>query len=193
MKRANDFATMWFASQTDWEAWLESHHANTAGIWIKLAKKASGIPSVSYKEALETAICYGWIDGQKAALDDQHWLQRFTPRGPKSIWSRVNRDKATELLVAGRMRPAGIRQIELSQADGRWEAAYDPQSTIAVPDDFAKELEMHPPAKAFFSTLNSINRYAILHRIQTAKRPETRANRIHTFIEMLLRHEQIHP
>ncbi len=182
-----------FATQQDWEAWLEEHHADARGIWLKIAKKETGIPSVSYPEALESALCYGWIDGQKASHDEQYWLQKFTPRSPKSIWSKVNCEKATALAASGRMRPAGMRQVELAQADGRWEAAYDSQSKSTIPDDFQRELDANPQAKAFFQTLNSVNHYAILFRIQTAKKPETRAARIKTFIDMLAKQQKLYP
>src|SRR5581483_5634722 len=153
----------------------------------------TGITSVSYAEAVESALCYGWIDGQSASFDAQYWLQKFTPRRPKSIWSKANRDKATALLAEGRMQPAGIRQMELAKADGRWDAAYDGQSTMTVPDDLQSELDKNQEAQDFFNTLDSRNRYAILFRIQTAKKPETRSARIQKFIEMLSKNEKIYP
>ncbi len=142
---------------------------------------------------LESALCYGWIDGQKASFDDRYWLQKFTPRRPKSIWSRINCEKATALIAQGRMHPAGLRQVELAKADGRWEQAYGSQSKITIPADFQSELDKNPQAQAFFSTLDSANRYAILFRIETAKRTETRTARIQKFIEMLSKGEKIHP
>lgn len=190
---ANRLPTLLFETQQDWEVWLEAHHAVAPGVWLQIAKKATGKPSVSYAEALDSAICYGWIDGQKAGLDDAHWLQKFTPRRAKSGWSRVNCEKATALIAAGRMQPAGQRQVDLAQADGRWEAAYDSQSRIAVPEDLQLELDARPEAKAFFETLDSRNRYAILYRIQTAKKAETRAGRIRKFVEMLGRGQKIYP
>ena len=193
MKNIDNLPILSFATQQDWEAWLEEQHTDTKGIWLKIAKKDTGIPSVSYAQALESALCYGWIDGQKASVDATYWLQKFTPRGPKSSWSQVNCDKATALLAEGRMQPTGIRQVELARADGRWEAAYAPQSKITIPDDFQRELDSNQKAKEFFSTLNSVNRYAILHRIQTAKKPETRSARIQKFIEMLANNEKIYP
>lgn len=193
MSNAKDLPTLSFTNQQDWVQWLSEYHANAEGIWLKLAKKESGIPSVSYAEALDSALCYGWIDGQKAAFDEQYWLQKFTPRRPKSKWSKVNCDKATALIEAGRMQPAGLRQIELAKADGRWDEAYDSQSRITVPEDFQRELDNHPQAQTFFNTLNSVNRYAILYRIQTAKKAETRTARIQKFIEMLSRGEKIYP
>ena len=182
-----------FETQKNWEVWLEEHHNDTKGVWLKIAKKETGILSLSYLEAVEVALCYGWIDGQKASLDDQYWLQKFTPRSPKSIWSKVNCGKVAILLSEGRMQAAGIRQVELAQADGRWEAAYEPQSKITVPDDFQYELDKNQKAKDFFSTLNSGNRYAILFSIHTAKKSETRISRIQKFIEMLANNQRIHP
>lgn len=193
MKNADDVPVMAFETQDDWSAWLGEHYAEPSGLWLKIAKKEAGIPSVTYAEALEIALCYGWIDGQKRAFDDRYWLQRFTPRRPKSIWSRVNRDKATALIDEGKMQSAGLRQVELAQGDGRWDAAYQSQRTITVPDDLAHALAGNPTAKTFFDTLDSANRYAILWRIETAKKPETRAARITTFIEMLSKGEKIHP
>lgn len=193
MTNTDTLPVLSFVTQQAWEAWLEEHHAESRGAWLKLAKKDATIASVSYAEALESALCFGWIDGQKASHDGLYWLQKFTPRGPKSIWSKVNCEKATALTFAGRMRSAGIGQVELAKADGRWEAAYDPQSKIAIPDDFQRELDANPQAKAFFQTLNSANRYAFLFRIQTAKKPETRTARIKTFINMLINQQKFHP
>lgn len=193
MNNTNGLSIMSFETQQDWERWLTEHHTNTEGIWLKIAKKETGIPSVSYAEALESAICYGWIDGQKASFDGTYWLQKFTPRRPKSIWSKVNCDKATALIAEGRMQPAGLQQMELAKADGRWDVAYESQSKITIPADFQRELDKNQKAMDFFSTLDSTNRYAILFRIQTAKKPETRSARIHKFIEMLAQNEKIHP
>ncbi|HEY7358006.1 MAG TPA: YdeI/OmpD-associated family protein [Ktedonobacterales bacterium] len=193
MSNTDTLPILSFESPQRWETWLNEQHAASKGLWLKIAKKETGIPSISYAEALDVALCYGWIDGQKAALDEQFWLQKFTPRGPKSGWSKINRDKAEALIVAGRMQPAGLRQVELARADGRWAAAYESQRAIGVPDDFQRELDQHPQASAFFRTLNSANRYAFLYRIQTAKKPETRAARIQKLIEMLDRGEQFHP
>jgi uncharacterized protein YdeI (YjbR/CyaY-like superfamily) len=193
MKNADTLPTLPFATQQDWEAWLDTHHADTAGVWLKLAKAGAGVPSITYAQALEVALCYGWIDGQKASFDEQYWLQKFTPRRSKSVWSQVNCAKATELIAAGRMREAGLRQVEVARADGRWDAAYGGQRTIEIPPDFQAELDAHPAAQAFFATLNSANRYAFLWRIHTAKKPETRAARIRQFIEMLERGEKLHP
>jgi len=193
MNNTNGLSIVSFETQQDWERWLTEHHTDTVGIWLKIAKKETGIPSVNYSEALDSALCYGWIDGQKASFDDQYWLQKFTPRRPKSIWSKVNCDKATALIAEGRMQPEGIRQVELAKADGRWESAYESQSKITIPDDFQSELDKNQKAKDFFSTLNSINRYAILFRIHSAKRPATRSARINKFIEMLSNNQKIYP
>jgi len=193
MKNTDNLPIIAFETQPDWEAWLEEHHTNTKGIWLKLAKKDTGIASVSYAEALEGALCSGWIDGQKAFFDEQYWLQKFTPRSPKSIWSKVNCGKATVLMAEGRMQPAGMQQVELAKADGRWEAAYESQSKITVPADFQSALDKNQQARDFFNTLNSVNRYAILFRIQTAKKPETRSARIQKFIEMLTNKQKLYP
>ncbi len=182
-----------FVSQRDWEKWLGTNHATSDGLWLKIAKKGSGLETVSYAEALETALCYGWIDGQKGAFDDKFWLQRFTRRGRRSKWSRVNREKATELLAQGRLRPTGLAEVERAQADGRWEAAYESQSRATVPDDLRRELDRSPAAKAFFATLDSGNRYAILYRLQDAKKPETRARRLEQFVAMLSEGRKLHP
>ncbi len=185
-------STVACATLHDWEAWLDAHHQEDAGVWLKLAKKGSGIASLSYREAVEGALCYGWIDSQKVALDAEYWLQKFTPRRARSIWSRVNRDIAAMLIAAGRMQPAGLQQVELAKRDGRWDAAYASARTIVIPDDFQAELNNNPQADAFYRTLDSANRYAILWRIVTAKKQETRAARIAKFIAMLARGEKIH-
>jgi uncharacterized protein YdeI (YjbR/CyaY-like superfamily) len=174
-----------FADRTAWNRWLDEHHAAGAGVWLKIAKKSSGIPTVTHAEALEEALCYGWIDGQRAPLDETFFLQRFTPRRPRSKWSQVNRDKATALIEQGRMQPAGLAQVEAAKQDGRWEAAYAPQSSQAIPEDFQRALEQNPAAYEFFKTLRGARRYSFLYRIQDAKRPETRARRISEFVTML--------
>jgi uncharacterized protein YdeI (YjbR/CyaY-like superfamily) len=188
-----DLPVLHFKDQKAWSAWLEKHHAKSSGVWLKLAKKGSETPSASYAEALEEALRYGWIDGQKKALDESFWLQKFTPRGPRSVWSKVNREKAEELVRSGRMKPSGLAAVERARQNGRWDTAYDSQSRAAVPSDFQAELNRNPQAQAFFATLNSANRYAILWRLQTAKRAETRAKRIEQFIGMLERGEKFHP
>ena len=182
-----------FTSRDRWEQWLDEHHASSGGLWLKIAKKGAGIESVSYAEALEVALCYGWIDGQKASFDDRYWLQRFTPRKAKSKWSKVNREKVRKLIEEGRMRPAGLREVERARADGRWDAAYDPQSTAIVPDDLRRELERHETARKFFATLDRANRYAILYGIADAKRPETRARRIEKYVAMLDERKKPYP
>jgi uncharacterized protein YdeI (YjbR/CyaY-like superfamily) len=181
-----------FASQKAWRAWLDKHHSDSNGVWLKIAKKASGITTVSYAEALEVSLCYGWIDGQKGKFDEQYFVQRFTPRRPRSKWSQINCTKATELIEKGAMKPAGLREVERAKADGRWAAAYESQSRATVPDDLQRELDKNKTARDFFATLSSINRYAILYRIQDAKRPETRARRIAKYVEMLEKHETLH-
>jgi len=182
-----------FESQDAWRAWLDDNHTASAGVWLQLAKKATGIPSITYDEALEVALCYGWIDGQKKGYDNEWWLQKFTPRGAKSIWSKINCQKAEALIERGQMQPAGLKAVESAKADGRWEAAYDGQRTATIPDDFQAALDQNEAAKAFFGTLNSANRYAILFRITTAKKAETRAKRITDLIGMLERHEKLYP
>lgn len=182
-----------FASQADWEAWLASHHASSDGLWLKVAKKASGIPSLDYEEAVEGALCYGWIDGQKASYDESYWLQRFTPRRPRSSWSLKNRQKAEDLIAQGRMQPAGLQEVELARADGRWEAAYSWKDSMVVPEDLQRALDENPAAQAFFETLDSANRYAILHRLATAKKAETRQRNMARFVAMLAAGEKIYP
>jgi uncharacterized protein YdeI (YjbR/CyaY-like superfamily) len=182
-----------FEDQAAFAAWLKDHHADSPGIWLRLAKAASGLPSVTYAEAIDVALCYGWIDGQKRAGDDKTWLQKFTRRRPKSIWSKINRQKAEGLIESGRMAAAGLREVERAKADGRWQAAYEGQRTMSVPDDFQAELDRNSAARDFFATLNGANRYAVLFRIHTAKKAETRAKRIRQLIDMLARGEKIYP
>lgn len=194
MSTIDDNPIMLFASQQDWEAWLHEHHTQPAGIWLQIAKKGAGTPSVSYAEALEIALCYGWIDGQKRSYDEKFFLQRFTPRRPKSIWSKINTEHVARLIAEGRMQPAGLREVEAAKQDGRWEAAYQSQRSLAAPpEDFQAELDKNPQARDFFATLNSVNRYAIYFRIQNAKKPETRQKRIQQFIAMLAEKKKIYP
>lgn len=193
MRKTDTLPIISFDTQHHWDVWLEENHAAARGIWLKIAKKDTGARSVSYAQALESALCYGWIDGQKAGFDEQYWLQKFTPRGPRSIWSKVNCEKAMALIAEGKIQPAGLQQVELAQADGRWDSAYASQSTISIPDDLQTELDNDAEARAFFSTLDSANRYAILWRIHTAKKPQTRAARIRKFVDMLAKHEKLHP
>jgi uncharacterized protein YdeI (YjbR/CyaY-like superfamily) len=183
--KSTDIPILPFASKKKWAAWLAKQHNNASGVWLELAKKGSGIPSVTYDEAVDVALCYGWIDGQKKGLDDKYWLQKFTPRGPKSIWSKINTEKAEKLIESREMKPAGLKAIEAAKQDGRWDAAYESQKNISVPEDFQAELDKNPKAKAFFASLKSASRYAILFRIHHAKRSETRARRIRQFVEML--------
>jgi uncharacterized protein YdeI (YjbR/CyaY-like superfamily) len=190
---ADELPILAFPSQDAWEEWLGSHHGDAPGVWLKIAKKGAGIESVSHPEALEGALCFGWIDGQRRALDDRYFLQRFTPRGPRSRWSQINRESATRLMEAGRMRPAGLAQVEAARADGRWDAAYAPQRTATVPDDLRRALDANPPAAEAFETLDSQNRYAILYRVGDAKRPETRARRIAKFVAMLAEGDKPYP
>ena len=185
--------TFLFKSQKDWAAWLNKNHAQSPGVWLRIAKKVSELHSVSYDEALQIALCYGWIDGQKKGFDESSWLQRFTRRGPKSIWSKINRAKAEELIKLGKMKPAGLEAIESAKADGRWDAAYDSSRGATVPPDLRTALDGNAKAKKFFATLDSVNRFAILHRLQTAKKPETRAARLDKFIRMLEKKEKIYP
>ncbi len=181
-----------FRSSEDWTRWLDKNHAKSSGVWMQIAKNTGDLKSVSYAEALEVALCYGWIDGQKKSRDESSWLQKFTPRGPRSIWSKINRAKAEKLIKSGRMKPAGFAAIEQARQVGQWEAAYDSQRMVTVPDDFQAALDQNPKARAFFVTLDSTNRYAMLFRLQTAKKAETRARRIEQFIGMLEKHEKIY-
>jgi len=173
------------ADQQAWRAWLEANHASPSGVWLKFAKKGSPTPSVSYGEAIEEALCYGWIDGQVRAHDEHFYLQRFTPRRPRSKWSQINREKATRLLAEGRMRPAGLAQIDAARADGRWDAAYPAQSAASVPDDLQQALDQNPEARAFFETLTGSTRYAFLYRLHHVVKPASRAKRIADYIELL--------
>lgn len=184
--------TLAFATPAAFERWLSRHYEDQQGVWLKFAKKGSGIQSIVYAEALDVALCYGWIDAQVRRFDDDWYLQRFTPRRARSKWSQINRDKATGLIVAGRMKPPGLAEIERAKADGRWDAAYASPSTIEVPDDLQAALDASPAAREFFATLKGSNRYAILYRVHDAKRPETRAKRIAQFVEMLARGETVH-
>jgi uncharacterized protein YdeI (YjbR/CyaY-like superfamily) len=182
-----------FASTAEWEQWLEANHLESDGVWIKIATKDAGVESVRYPEVLESALCFGWIDGRREAFDERYFLQRFTPRRARSRWSRINREKVEQLIENRRMRAAGLAEVQRAKADGRWEAAYDGQKSITVPDDLQSELDARPKAKAFFSELGSQNRYAILYRLHDAKKPETRARRLAKFVAMLEAGDTIHP
>lgn len=186
-----DLPVLAFAGPSEWEEWLEANHEGP-GVLVRIAKKGTGIESVRYPEVLDVALCFGWIDGVRNALDDEYFLQKFTPRARRSKWSRINRDKAEALIAAGRMRPSGLAEVKRAKADGRWEAAYAGQRTMEVPGDLRAELDARPAAKASFDALSSQNRYAILFRLHDAKRPETRARRLAKFIAMLEAGETIH-
>ncbi len=188
-----DLPILVFRDQKTWAAWLTKNHGKSSGVWLRMAKKASGLPSVSHSEALNVALCYGWIDGQARSADENTWVQKFIPRAKKSIWSKINRQKALALIEAGQMRPAGLAEIERAKKDGRWEAAYDSPRGATVPDDLQAALDGNARAKAFFTTLNGQNRYAILFRIQTTKKADTRSRKIQQFVDMLARGEKLHP
>ena len=181
-----------FAVPAELEAWLEENHAGSEGVWLQIAKKGVEPPSVTYAEALELALCFGWIDSQKRGHDERHFLQRFTPRRPRGRWSKINREKAEALIAAGAMRPAGLAEVEAAQADGRWEAAYEGARAAKVPADLQRQLDANPAAADFFAGLDSANRYAILYRLDEAKKPETRERRLRKFVAMLDRGEKIH-
>ena len=180
-----DEATIDCETLSDWERWLERHHADATGVWLKLAKKGSGRPTVPYQELLDAAICHGWIDARRRSHDDAFYLQRFTPRGPRSKWSQVNRAKATGLIEQGRMREAGLAQVNAAQADGRWDAAYEPQSRATIPDDFQHALDRNPVAREFFATLTGTRRYAFLYRLHNVRTPAKRDERIANYIVLL--------
>ncbi|HEV3288039.1 MAG TPA: YdeI/OmpD-associated family protein [Streptosporangiaceae bacterium] len=182
-----------FESVDAWDAWLAEHHDSSPGLWLKIPRKDTGAAGIGYSDALDVALCHGWIDGQKGSHDGGYWRQRFTPRKPGSRWSRINTERVQALTAAGRMRPGGLRQVAQAQADGRWEQAYESQSRVTVPEDLARALAANERARAFFATLDSTNRYAILYRIGAAKRPETRARRVAAFVAMLSEHKKIHP
>ena len=182
-----------FASRDAWGAWLEGQHATSDGLWLKFAKKYSGLETVTYDQAVEIALCYGWIDGQVRSFDEDYYLQRFTPRRPRSKWSKINRQKATKLIERGEMKPAGLREVERAKAEGRWDAAYDAPSTATVPEDLKRALGKNEIAREYFATLDRRNRYTILYQIQDAKRPETRARRIAKYVAMLAEREKPYP
>jgi len=189
---ADELPIVLFATPEELEAWMEKHGARSDGVWAKIAKKDSGLQSVSYAEALEVALCFGWIDSQKRSFDAQYFLQRFTPRRPRGRWSRINREKAEGLIESGRMRSAGLAEVEAAKTDGRWEAAYEGQRAAEIPADLRRELDARPEAREFFATLDSANRYAIVYRLGEAKKPETRERRLRKFVEMLERGEKVH-
>ncbi len=181
-----------FPTLRSWAAWLAAHHDASPGVWLRLAKKGCATELINHREALEEALCHGWIDGQLKPESETTWRVKFTPRRNKSIWSKINREKAVALIASGRMKPAGLKEVERAKADGRWDAAYDSQSKATVPPDLQTALDHNARAKAFFATLDSANRYAVLWRIQTARKAETRARRIREFVAMLARHDKLH-
>jgi uncharacterized protein YdeI (YjbR/CyaY-like superfamily) len=192
MKDAGELSIFDFEHQAAWEQWLSRNHDKSTGAWLRLAKKGADFRSLSHAEALDVALCYGWIDAQKKPENASAWLERFTPRGKRSIWSKINCQKAKALIECGRMKPGGLAEVERARQDGRWERAYDSPRSATVPEDFQVALDKNAKAKAFFATLESRNRYAILFRIQTVK-SGTRERKIREFIAMLARHEKIHP
>lgn len=181
-----------FTTPGRWEAWLDREHEASDGVWLKFAKKGSGVPTVVYEEAVDVALCYGWIDSQVKSYDERFYLQKFTPRRARSKWSRINRDKIEELTKQGRMKPAGLAQVELAKADGRWEAAYASPANIEIPEDLGKALDANAKAAEFFATLNKSNRYAIVYQLEDAKKPETRVRRLEKFVAMLERGEKLY-
>lgn len=184
---------MAFPTAAAWQAWLGDNHQTADGLWLKLAKKDAPVRTLTYADALDVALCFGWIDAQTRSLDDAYWLKRFTPRKPGSRWSKINTQKAEALIASGRMQSAGLAEVEMARADGRWDTAYAGPRTITVPDDLATALAANPAAASFFETLNSVNRYAILYRIGAVKRPETRARKIAQYVQMLAEHRMLHP
>ncbi len=192
MTERAEIPVLTFASPREWERWLEKHYTDPNGIWLKFARVGVGIASINHAEALDPAICFGWIDGQTRSIDPQYWMQRFAPRRPRSKWSKVNCAKALQFIKAGAMRPAGLAEVERAQADGRWAAAYDAPSAAKVPPDLQAAFDKHPQAAKFFAELDGRNRYAILHRLQDAKKPETRVRRLAKFVAMLEAGEKIH-
>ncbi|MBI3169325.1 MAG: YdeI/OmpD-associated family protein [Chloroflexi bacterium] len=189
MPNSTELPTLTFESKKKFADWLAKNHDKSAGVWMKLAKKGSGIPSVTIMEALDVALCYGWIDGQRDSFDEKYYLQKYTPRRPKSIWSKINVEKVERLIASGEMKPSGLKAVEAAKQDGRWDAAYASQKNIVVPEDFQSALNRSKKAKAFFETLTGSRRYSFLFRIETAKKAETREKRIRQFVEMLEKEE----
>jgi uncharacterized protein YdeI (YjbR/CyaY-like superfamily) len=191
MKKSTDLPVLLFGSKKKFADWLAKNHNKSAGVWVKLAKKGTGIPSVTISEALDVALCYGWIDGQRASFDEKYYLQKYTPRRSKSNWSKINTEKVEKLIAGGEMKPAGLQAVEAAKQDGRWDAAYASQRMMTVPADFQSALNKNRKAKVFFETLTGSRRYLFLFRIVTAKKAETRAKRIRQFVEMLERAETL--
>lgn len=190
---SGEYPLLHFTDRSAWAEWLQAHHDSERGVWLRLARKSSGLPSVSRGDALDVALCYGWIDGQAKGVDEEWWLQKFTPRRKRSVWSKRNREHVARLIASGEMQPAGLAAVEAARADGRWDRAYDSPGTAEEPEDLLSALEANPAAYEFYRTLKGQNRFAILNRIQTAVRPATRARRIEKFVAMLERRETIHP
>lgn len=187
----DDLPIILFETEQEWTDWLEAN-LNEPGVWMRIAKKNSGLISISYQQALDIALCYGWIDGLKKKFDEKTYIQRFTARKPNSKWSKINKDKAERFITEGKMKPSGLAAIEAAKQKRTWQTAYDSQKNIKVPEDFQAELDKNPQAAEFFKSLDGINRYAILFRLQTARTPELRAKKLNQFIEMLLRNEKFH-
>ncbi|MFD2613913.1 YdeI/OmpD-associated family protein [Paenibacillus gansuensis] len=192
-KKSGELPILLFDDQVSFEQWLDQNYDTSPGIRLQIAKKNCGIVSISYQEALDIALCYGWVDSQKEKYDERTWLQRFTPRGARSIWSKINKDKAEHLIANGRMKPSGFKAIDNAKQNGLWEKAYESQSNASLPEDFSAELDRNAKAKAFYDTLNRQNQYAILFRIHNAKKQETRVKRIQQFVEMLEKGEKLYP
>lgn len=192
MPLKTDLPIVHFATPEEWAQWLAKHHEDAKGLWVRMYKKDTGKASINYAQALDEALCYGWIDGQKQSYDTESWLQRFTPRRPKSPWSKINREHIARLLKEKRMKPAGMKQVEAAKADGRWDRAYDAASTSTIPEDFLQELSKNKKAYAFFETLNKANLYAISYRLQTAKKPETREKRMKAILDMMKQGKKLH-
>jgi uncharacterized protein YdeI (YjbR/CyaY-like superfamily) len=190
--KAPELPVINFESQKKWEDWLKKNYTKSPGLWLRMYKKGTGIKSIDYAQALDVALCYGWIDGQKDSYDEESWLQKFTPRGPKSVWSKKNTEHIARLIKDGKMQPAGLAVVEAAKKDGRWDRAYEGQSKATLPQDFLDALEKNKKAKAFFATLNKTNTYAIFYRIQHAKKQETRERKIKEFVAMLARGEKLH-
>ena len=193
MPKDHELPTFEFATQADFEAWLEANHATAPGVWIRIARAASGIPSIKPAEGIEACLCFGWIDGKRVGGDERTFLQRYTPRRARSNWSKINRAWAERLIAEGRMHPAGLAEVRRAQEDGRWDAAYDSPANVTVPDDLRAALDAEPRAAEEFTKLNATNRYAVLYQVHDAKRPETRARRIEKFVAMLARGERLYP
>jgi len=190
---AGELPILSFAAPRGFSDWLADHHASSRGLWLRVAKKGAEVPSITYAESVDVALSWGWIDGQKQRGDEASWLQRFTPRGAKSLWSKINREKTLALIEGGAMQPAGLAEVERARRDGRWDRAYDPASRATVPEDLKAALAEDAAAATFFATLDATNRYAVLWRVQTAKKAETREKRIAAFVAMLARGEKVHP